>query len=105
MLRVSNALYEFKKGLAFGKGSKIFRLQSDGYPDWGLGISGRLIEGMGTLQNSCLGDVKVSSKWNSKDLLGTTDWINYLDDPYLVNCARPLEQTQHYGMSPHSRYA
>jgi hypothetical protein len=91
ILPVSNALYEFKEGLAFGRGSKFFRRQSDGSPDWGLGTTDRLNEGLNTLRNLCPGDVKVSSKWNSEDLL-SIDWNNYLEDPYLVNHAQPLEQ-------------
>jgi hypothetical protein len=104
LLPVSNALYQLKKGLAFGRGSRFFRRQSDGSPDWGLGTTEWLNDGLSTLRNLCPGDVKVASKWNNEDLL-RIDWSNYLDVPYLVNRARPLEQVQHYGMYLNSRYA
>jgi len=104
LLPVSNALYETEKGLHYGPGSKFFRQQSDGSPDWGLGVDGAMNDGLYTLRNFCPGDLKTYSKWNADGVLNS-DWSNYLDDPTLTNQARPLEQAQHYGLSLGARYA
>ena len=104
LLPVSNALYETEKGLHYGPGSKFFRQQSDGSPDWGLGVDRAMNDGSYTLRNFCPGDLKTYSKWNADGVLDS-DWSNYLDDPTLTNQARPLEQAQHYGLSLGTRYA
>ncbi|TVY89833.1 hypothetical protein LAWI1_G006186 [Lachnellula willkommii] len=104
ILPVSNALYETKKGLHYGPGSKIFRMQSDGSPDWGLGVDGAMNDQLYTLRNLCPGDLKTYSKWTADGLLDA-DWSKYLEDPVLTNKARPLEQAQHYGISLGTRYA
>ncbi|CZT44890.1 uncharacterized protein RSE6_05142 [Rhynchosporium secalis] len=64
---VSNALHATSKGY-YGKGSKFFRQQSDGSPDWGLGDGASKNDGLTTFRNFCSGNIKSSSKWNSDDL-------------------------------------
>ena len=104
LLPVGNALHAFYKGLHYAPGSKFFRQQSDGSPDWGLGSADFPNDGLYSLRNFCPGDVKMASKWKSEDLLHK-DWSNYLDVQDLLNKARPLEQTQHYGINLSTRYA
>jgi len=104
ILPVNNALYDAKTGLHYGPGSKFFKRQSDGSPDWGLGFDGVKNDDINTLRNFCPGDLKTYSKWNAGGLLDE-NWIRYQDDPALLNRARPLEQVQHYGLSLGTRYA
>ncbi|KAH8797683.1 hypothetical protein F5884DRAFT_253662 [Xylogone sp. PMI_703] len=101
---VNNCLAETNPGWHIGPGSKFFRRQSDGNPDWGLGHSDYRNEGLDTYQNFLPIDLKISSKWSSDGLL-EIDWDNYLDDPDLRNKALPFEQTQHYDRSFGTRYS
>jgi hypothetical protein len=103
MLPVNNALYEIDKGFQYGPGSKFFRFQEDGSPDWGLGRKDCLNEGLSTLRNFCPGDFKLSAKWTADGLLGAT-WKTYSRIPYLRDKAKPLEQVQNYATNLKTRY-
>lgn len=100
MLPIGNALYEVDKALCIGAASKFERPDGTGLPDWGCG---RTSQHPLSRHNFCPGDVKSSSKWNSKSLRNM-DWDGYQNEPKLVNIARPLEQVQHYCKHLGTRY-